>query len=212
MIILVSGATRTVERFRDQLGRLVTPRGGNSIDGIAGGGQLWAADNDAFGAWDEGRFRKMLDRISRVDRSRFLWVALPDVVGNARETIDRWGEWYPQVVRLGVPAAFVGQDGLSGEEGRIPWDEMAAFFVGGSTEWKLGEEAERFVGEARRRGKWTHIGRVNTEKRIRHAVEIGADSIDGTTFSRWPDRWIPRGLAWIRRSKQQMHFLGPRRA
>lgn len=47
------------------------------------------------------------------------------------------------------------------------------------------------------------MGRCNTLRRIRHALEIGADSIDGTTFSKWPDKWIPKGLGWVKREKRQ---------
>jgi hypothetical protein len=206
LIILVNGATRTIERY-PQLGRLVSPRAGNSIEGIATSGRLWAADNDAFKAWDQERFWVMLAKIARTDRSRLLFVACPDVVCCAQATVNRWHEWWPQIDALGLPAAFVGQNGLGAIRDQIPWDEMVAFFVGGDDEWKLSTEAERFVVEARARGKWTHVGRVNTAKRIRHAVEIGADSIDGRSFSAWPDIWIPKGLTWIHRAERQSHFL-----
>jgi hypothetical protein len=167
-----------------------------------------AADNDAFKAWDQARYLRMINKIvSTLDRSRFLWVTIPDVVGDAKATVDRWNEWYPRIRDVGLPAAFVGQDGLGDISDLIPWDDMASFFVGGSDEWKLSVESERFLVEAKSRGKWTHIGRVNSFCRIRHAVEIGADSIDGRSFSAWPDRRIPEGLNWIKRSEQQRHFL-----
>jgi hypothetical protein len=206
MIILVSGATRTVERY-PQLGRLVSPRAGNSIEDMAASGRPWAADNDAFLAWDQERFYVMLARIAKADRSRLLWVAVPDVVGDAQATVNRWHEWYRQLDYLGLPAAFVGQDGLGVIADQIPWHEMACFFLGGSTEWKLSVEAERFAGEAKARCKLVHVGRVNTRKRIRHAFEIGADSIDGKSFSAWPDITIPKGLGWIRRAERQRYFL-----
>lgn len=210
MIILVSGATRTFRRFQGHpsFGHLKTPRSGNCIDAIVATGHPWAADNDAFLAWDAERFRSMLRDIAAADRRRFLWVACPDVVGDSRETIRRWHEWFPELASLGLPAAFVGQDGLESIADQIPWDQMAAFFIGGSTEWKLSIAAERLVREAKDRGKWVHVGRVNTFKRLQHAVEIGADSIDGTTFSRWPDKYFPTGLRWLERLERQTHFLG----
>jgi hypothetical protein len=206
MIILVSGATKTVGRY-PQLGRLVSPSVGNSLEEVAASGRPWAADNEAFVGWDIDRYWRMLGRLSRVDRSRLLWVVCPDVVGDAQETANRWLEWYPQLAWLDLPAAFVGQDGLEAIPDEIPWDEMRCFFLGGSTGWKLGEAAERFAREARERGKWVHMGRVNTEKRIRHAIEIGCDSIDGKSFSAWPDIYIPRGLRWIRKHESQASFL-----
>lgn len=200
MILLVSGATRTLANH-PACGILVTPHGFNSIERIAESGRLWAADNSAFGAWDQVKFWRMVQRISEVDRSRLLWVACPDVVGNAQATIDRWHEWYPQLDFLRLPAAFVGQDGLENITDQIPWDDLRAFFVGGSTQWKLSEAAERLAREAKARGKLLHVGRVNTRKRIRHAVEIQADTIDGSGFSQWPKR-ISLGLKWIKRNKE----------
>ncbi len=207
---MIAGATKTFRRYQGHpaLGHLKTPRGGNSIETIVASGRPWAADNDAFGAWSPERFWTMLTAIAHAsDRSRFLWVACPDVVADAQATVNRWHKWAPQIAYLGLPTAFVGQDGLERISDQIPWEDMAAFFVGGTTDWKLSAAAERFVREARERGIWTHIGRVNTRKRIRHAVEIGADSIDGTTFSRWPDKYFPRALVWLKEAESQSHFL-----
>lgn len=204
MILLVSGATRTLERY-PEAGRLITPRNGNSIGRLADSGRAWAADNDCFQRLDVDAYWRMITRIGRVDRSRLLWVAVPDVVGDAQATVNRWVEWHPQLEYLGLPAAFVGQDGLELIEDQIPWDGMAAFFVGGSTRWKLSEAAERFSREAKARGKLVHFGRVNTRCRIRDVLLMAptADSIDGTTFSRWPDKWLPKGLGWIRETRRQ---------
>ncbi len=210
MVILVSGATATLRRFEPHphLGRLKTPIGGNAIETIVASGSPWAADNAVYSRWDQEKFWTMLRSISQAsDLSRLLWVACPDVVGDAQSTINRWHEWFPQLDALGLPVAFVGQDGLESIPDQIPWERMAAFFVGGSTDWKLGIAAERFVREAKERGIWTHMGRVNSSRRTRHAIAIGTDSIDGKTFSAWPNKWIPRGLAWIREHESQQHFL-----
>lgn len=206
MKLLVSGATKTVA-LHPEVGVLLSPRARNSIESVSRSGRPWAADNDAFLAWDHDRFRKMIATIARVETSRFLWVACPDVVGNAHKTLDRWSEWHPEIDRLGLPCAFVGQDGIEAIAEQIPWDSMHAFFVGGSTEWKLSDAAEALCREAKDRGKWVHVGRVNTLRRVRHAVEIQADSIDGTSFSRWPDRWIPRGLSWIKQEMNQSRLF-----
>jgi hypothetical protein len=199
--LLVSGATRDVERH-PECGVLVTPHNGNSIEKIAESGRTWAADNSAFGAWDEEKFKRMLAKIGVANHSRLLWVACPDVVGNAEETVARFREWMPRIAESGLPVAFVGQDGLEAIQDQIEWDAFDAFFVGGSTEWKLGAGAERLCLEAKSRGKLVHVGRVNTSCRIRHCLEIGADTIDGTGFSKWPKR-IPMGLKWIESHSQQ---------
>jgi hypothetical protein len=36
------------------------------------------------------------------------------------------------------------------------------------------------VRDARRRGKWVHMGRVNGLRRLRIALDFGVDSVDGT--------------------------------
>lgn len=206
MKILVSGATATVRRYAAHVGRFLGPRNGNSVTEIVASGQVWAADNDAFAAWDQERFWVMLSKIAKADRSRFLWVACPDVVGDSRATLDNWDVWFPQIDYLGLPAAFVGQDGC--EDTAIPWDQMACFFIGGSDKFKLSAEAEQLASEAKARGKLVHMGRVNSYKRARHAYEIGCDSIDGRSFSAWPDIYIPKGIDWCRRLAEQPWLFG----
>jgi hypothetical protein len=201
MRLIVSGATKDVA-LHPSCGILVTPQGGNSIERVASSGRMWAADNSAFGAWDQEKFWRMITRINAVDCSRLMWVACPDVVANAQETINRFYEWQPQLEFLGLPIAFVGQDGLSEISGQIPWENFVAFFVGGSTAWKIGPEAAEFCREAKARRKLVHVGRVNTKRRIKHCLELDADTIDGTGFSRWPKR-IPMGLKWIQHQKRQ---------
>lgn len=200
MRLLVSGATVTVERYGrlrpDRVGILHTPRACRDLPGWAGEtpGVVTAADNDAFCAWDAGRFRAMLARLRGMDPAP-LWVSCPDVVGDAEATLARFEEWEPEIRAAGLPVALVGQDGL--EPAAVPWDRIDAFFVGGSTGWKLSGDAARLCREAKSRGKWVHMGRVNSRDRVRHAVAVGCDSVDGTQFSWFADRWIPDGIRWI---------------
>lgn len=205
MLLLVSGATQETQKH-PECGILVTPRNGNAIDTIVRSAKPWAADNDAFAAWDADRFWSMLTRIARADRSRFLWVACPDVVGDAQATVNRWFEWYPQIEALGLPTAFVAQDGLEDIADQTPWSDMAAIFIGGTTAWKLGESAQRFCREAKARRKLVHVGRVNSRTRVQYALEIGADSVDGSGFSRWP-KLIPKGLRWANPTHVQRRLL-----
>lgn len=69
-------------------------------------------------------------------------------------------------------------------------------FIGGSTAWKLGPHARRLVADAKRRGKWVHMGRVNSLKRFRYAAAIGCDSCDGTYLRFGPDINLPKVLSW----------------
>lgn len=194
MMLLVSGATATMARIRHpQLGRLLRPGNGNRPDDLA-----WAVDNGAFAGFDAGAFAAMLERFRGAPGC--MWVAAPDVVADAAATFDRFREWEPRLHRDGWPVAFVAQDGLV----TPPWDHFEALFVGGSTEYKLSREARHLVVEAKRRGKLVHMGRVNTVRRLRYAYEIGSDSVDGTKFSRFPDRWIPWALRWLEAIERQL--------
>jgi hypothetical protein len=171
----------------------LTPRASNSVEAILALGLPWAADNSAYSCWDERRFRRMLDRIARVPGC--MWVAAPDVVADAAATVELFDIWQPRIAARGLPVALVLQDGQ--ERLDVPWDRLDALFIGGSTEWKLGEHARRLAREAKARGKLLHCGRVNSRRRIGHAAVIGCDSIDGSCFSRWPDTKIPRALRWL---------------
>jgi hypothetical protein len=182
LILLVSGGH---PRHHAQVGRLCVPSDGQSPDP----GQVWAADNGAFSGFDETAFLRMLDRLEPW-RETCLFVACPDVVGSHTLTLDLFEVWAPRLQKW--PLALVAQDGLTPEA--VPWNKFDALFIGGTTEWKLSPAAALLVREAKRRGKWVHMGRVNTIRRMVYANSIGVDSIDGTSFSRWSDIYIPRAV------------------
>ena len=132
------------------------------------------------------------------------WICADNgVFGKGYPGDDAWWAWLqtipaelPKIRGLGIPAAYVAQDGQ--ESLPVPWDEFDVLFVGGSTDWKLGKHARRLVADAKARGKWVHMGRVNSEKRLRYAKFIGCDSADGTYIAFGPDVNLPDVLAWVR--------------
>lgn len=197
MMILVSGATKTMRSIvDDRLGYLFVP---NSFGYQKPDDRRWGADNGAFpteknpNGFNADKFVAMLEKIK--GRAGCLFVACPDVVGNAEKTLELFPQWSSVIRSYGFPVALVGQDGLRPPQ--VPWPLFDAFFIGGSTEWKLGGMARSYAGYAKARGKWVHMGRVNTKRRLRHSELIGCDSVDGTNYSRWPDRRIPEGLKWM---------------
>lgn len=121
-----------------------------------------------------------------------LFAVVPDVVGDHEATLGRWMD-YASVVRPYFPPAFVLQDGATMDT--IPWSEMDALFIGGSTEFKLSEFAHEAIAYAKSRGIWTHVGRVNSFNRLRRFAE--ADSADGTTLAIAPDTNLPKVLRWV---------------
>lgn len=160
----------------------------------------YAADNACFASknFDEAKWLAWLDRMPR---DNCLFASAPDIVGDARGTMLRSMPWLPKIRQLGYKAAFVGQNGL--ENMVVPWDDFDCFFIGGEDvvgqkPWKLGFDALGLVQEARARGKWVHMGRVNSEKRLAYAAYIGCDSADGTFLKYAPEHNVGRMLRWFR--------------
>jgi hypothetical protein len=74
-------------------------------------GRPFAVDNEAFTrGFDPARFLPFLERLQPY-RDQCLFVVIPDVVYDARATIERFRTWAPVVRRMGFPVAFAAQDG-----------------------------------------------------------------------------------------------------
>ncbi len=191
-------ATASGRRVRDAmraglLGMIATPAAGNRI----AAGVDWCADNscftpsrypgdDAYLAWLAAR-RRFADRC--------VFATAPDVVADADATLARSLAMLPRIRAVGYPVALVAQDGL--EPAGVPWRDIDALYIGGSTGWKLGPAAAALAGHARRRGLWVHMGRVNSRRRIHYATAIGCHCVEGTLLAYGPDRHLPKLLGWL---------------
>ncbi|MFB7890379.1 hypothetical protein ACFCZ3_20235 [Cellulosimicrobium cellulans] len=188
------------------LDMIATPKQGNRVpDGVA-----WCADNGCFGKGYPGddAWLAWLASFSPEQVARCRFAVAPDVVGQAWATQMRSMPFLPRVRALGFPVAYVVQDGARGD--RLPWGHFDALFVGGTTDWKLGETARALVYEAKRRGLWVHMGRVNSGRRLRYADAIECDSTDGTFLAYGPDENLPRVESWLRSVNDQEPLdLGP---
>jgi hypothetical protein len=184
-----------------QLGYIDTPAQGN----IRPPGVSWCADNGCFGKGYPGD-EKWLAWLTKHahEAATCLFATAPDVVGDAVATLERSAPFLPAIRALGYPAALVAQDGL--EDLPVPWDTFDVLFIGGSTEWKLGPEARELVREAKARGKWVHMGRVNSIRRYQYAHSIGCDSADGTYLVFGPDVNLPKLLTWSQVEAQMALF------
>lgn len=203
MMLLVSGSTRTVQglanRWPTRLGHLLTPNNGNSVTSLLSTGLAWAVDNGAFSGFDPVRFRRLLRRVDRLPRC--LFVVCPDVVADAAQTLRLFGQWRDEVAATGQPVALVGQDGVEALD--IPWGEFDAWFIGGSTRWKLSTASADLALEAKARGKWAHMGRVNSLRRMVAAHDMGCDSIDGSSASMFGDKYIHTYCRWLEAIESQ---------
>jgi hypothetical protein len=140
----------------------------------------FAIDNGAFAGFDAQSFMALLERENQ-RRTLCRFVAVPDVVGSARRTLEVFDHWSEQIGQW--PLALVAQDGQ--EDLPIPWKLIEAVFIGGSTAWKLSFHAQAIIKAAQALGKWTHAGRVNTPARFEYFEKLGVDSIDGTGLARY---------------------------
>lgn len=202
MILLVSGATATVRQHADSpyLGRLIQPRCWNDITEVASCGLPYGADNNALQGVDPDGLLDMWDEIEAADRRNLKFVAAPDAVeltangprGSWEGTLWLWRCWRPALIARKLPAAIVAQDGAT--VGTVPWDEIVCLFVGGSTSWKMSQQAALLIRAAAARGKWVHVGRVNSMQRLGHFDQLPVNSFDGGQFSMFPDTYIPKYL------------------
>lgn len=200
MIVLVnSGILKQVARCQDNpdiWGHLSTPRHMCPLERTSA---PIGVDNDRFNpCYDEARFLRLLDRLgSYIPRIRF--VTAPDVVADADATLREFETWGPRIRAMGFPVAFALQNGQTVDA--VPWEGCDAVFLGGDTEFKMGEAAVHLLAEARARGKWRHVGRVNTKSRILKFRALGVDSIDGTGFSQFQEATVADYHRWTRQGQ-----------
>jgi hypothetical protein len=159
-------------------GQLITP-----LTSYSDWGGLYAIDNGAFAGLDVSGFLRILSR-QRHAKDRCKFVAVPDVVGDARRTLELFDQWSFSGKLDKWPLALVLQDGQ--ENHSIPWSRLAAVFLGGSDRWKESEMAMACCRAAKGLPKpvWVHVGRVNTSGRLKKFLGV-ADSIDGSGISRY---------------------------
>jgi len=141
----------------------------------------FAIDNGRFSPkWDEKAFESLLAR-EWENRSRCFFVTVPDVVGSARRTLEVFPYWKERL--HGWRIALACQDGQ--ENLPIPWNEIDAVFIGGSTNWKCSEHAIHIIQAAQALNKHTHAGRVNGPERWGHFEKLGVNTGDGTGIARY---------------------------
>lgn len=181
------------------LGMLSTPAEGRSPAHAA----AWAADSGVFGVGypgDDGYLAWLSKHAGSA--ATCLFATCPDVVCDHQRTYRRSDSWPDRIRALGYRPAFVAQNGA--RPWSIDWHRYSALFIGGDTGWKLGLQAAELAREAKSRGLWVHMGRVNSGVRYGYAESIGCDSADGTFLAFGPDQNLPRLLAWSRSPRQEV--------
>lgn len=177
---------------------MVTPQKGNRVPD----GRLWAADTGCFTKpelHDDDAYLNWLQ--GRGNRETCLFATAPDVVADSAATLERSRPMLARIRGSGFRAALVAQDGMTPRD--VPWSETDVLFLGGTTNWKLGLDAETLAVEATKRGVWLHMGRVNSLRRMRRAQAMGCQSVDGTFVAFAPDTNTARLRTWLRAIAEQ---------
>ena len=139
----------------------------------------FAIDNGAYSGLNRDAFFRLLDR-NKENIERCIFVAVPDIVGNARRTSELYGMITQEKSMLPWSSkwAYVAQDGL--EDTNIYWAEIKTIFIGGTDNFKDSSHAYDVVKTAKALGIHVHVGRVNTIKRYNKYACLGADTCDGS--------------------------------
>ena len=186
-----------LDTWPDRFGVLLTPASGYRVDRWPG--HFLAADNGCYQRPADDKFVGFARHFS----TRAAWVVLPDVVGDAVASREMSLMWRERLEGEGIKAnwAWVLQDGFDIEQ--LP-EGINCLFLGGTTEYKLSREARDTLIWGREQGYYIHVGRVNTERRIKRFEAI-ADSADGTNFARWVTNPTTRRI--MRRHAEQMRLI-----
>jgi hypothetical protein len=160
----------------------------------------WAFDNGAFTDWknkvpfNDEEFLKRLRKIETLPQEQKPdWCVCPDMVGS-RMSLAYSVEWRDLVERYSPGLSWY----LALQDYVHPTDvthtlRLAFFeglFIGGTTTWKL-ETAAFWVKFGHEKKLPVHLARVNGPNRLQWAVDIGADSVDGTGWVHAGAKWLP---------------------
>lgn len=162
----------------------------------------WVLDNGAWTAFNKGsefdseKFRGVL-AWSRGEEVPPRFIVVPDIVSDDR-SLEFSRSWFPEVQEYTDLPLIAVQDGMSGGDVEGLVSSGAGIFLGGSTEYKLGH-LEYWGDFCREKGAYYHVGRVNSQKRIRLCFSAGADSFDGTSVTKFPSSLtvLDRALAQL---------------
>lgn len=202
-MLYLSGAVVQTAIGMPGLGFILTPNMRNAVPGAG----PWAADNGCYTdkvPFDLDRYLEWLAQ-RRQWSDRCLFATAPDVWADSAATRLRGWHVLAQIRTLGFKAAYCAQDGIADE--RMDWDRLDALFVGGSNPFRVAESTYALVRAAKQQGKWVHLGRVNSERRLRAAALAGYDSVDGTHIAFAPTAGIAEVRQWLAHLDAQPFLL-----
>jgi hypothetical protein len=185
-------AERT-QQFGYDFWQLRTPLTRYALAGVP-----YGLDNGCFKTF---KHKEWMTLVEQAKENPPVFVCAPDIVADARRTLELLDHF--ESTLAGLPIALVLQDGIGNFP--IPWERIAAVFVGGSDSFKVSQEAFAACKAAKILGKWVHVGRVNTSARAEQWLGI-ADSIDGSGLSQY-DHMLKDVLSVIQGETKQQELI-----
>lgn len=193
-VMYMVSTSSTLHGAAGHLGVMVNAHTTGTHQGVKEG-RPWAMDNGAYsGRFDPEVFMDALERWRDLNSScRF--VVAPDVLGDGAATEAQLERWRAAIREMGFPVAFAAHRGTT----ELP--NCDALFIPASN---LDDPAlPGLIQQARSRGLWVHVGRVNSARRMRLCAQMDADSADGTHVKY---KGLERGLSdiagWTEQSAQ----------
>ncbi len=181
-----TGTKRNLAALRAHGWGLLVSRAGvwrtEGFDRICGDNGAWA-DFQAGRSFDEDSYERFLDWLAAQPVIPD-WLVLPDIVAGGLDSLALSIRYINRCRSITPLVLIAVQDGMEADDLAPLVGPEAGIFLGGSTGWKIRKMAEwgKFCSE---RGVYYHVARVNSIKRMSQAIGAGADSIDGSSASRY---------------------------
>lgn len=180
-------------------GLLVSRAGVWRTEGFAN----WVADNGAWAdfqagrAFDEDAFERFLSWVEQQPIPP-RWIVLPDIVAGGLASLEMSKRYMNRCLSIAPMVLIAVQDGMTPEDLRPLVGPSVGIFLGGSTEWKIATMKMwgDFCAEL---GIYYHVARVNTRNRMMMAHAAGADSVDGSSATKYAVT-LPKLNNWLRQS------------
>jgi hypothetical protein len=200
-----TGTRRNLEALRRHGWGLLVSRAGvwrtEGFDHICGDNGAWA-DYNAGRTFDEEKYNRFLDWLG-LQSNCLDWIVLPDIVAGGLSSLNLSIRYLNLCLSIAPMVLLSVQDGMEASDVASLVGPTVGIFLGGSTEWKLNRM--RYWGEfCATRGIYYHVARVNTIRRVRLAISSGANSIDGSSGSRYAVN-IPK----LSYASKQSDFFSP---
>jgi len=169
----------------------------------------WAADNGAWAdyragrGFDEDGFERFLEWVEAQEVAP-AWCVLPDVVAGGAVSLALSARYRNRCQAIAPLVLIAVQDGIEEQDIEPLVSSRVGVFLGGSTAWKLAN-MRRWGDFCADRGLYYHVARVNTVKRMSIAIAAGADSVDGSSVTRYAVT-LPK----LDNARRQMDLLAAR--